>query len=109
MSNPYPKVKIKNNIDFYKKNKRLISYVNFLSRWVFSTNHKDIGVLYFFFGAFSGILGIAFLILKNVEIFSTQKKFPTSGFLEVRYNKEKQKITYEPIQLNCLGRFLHNK
>jgi NADH dehydrogenase (ubiquinone) Fe-S protein 3 len=38
-----------------------------------------------------------------------RKDFPTSGFLEVRYNEEKQKITYEPIQLNCLGRFLHNK
>ncbi len=38
-----------------------------------------------------------------------RKDFPTSGFLEVRYNEEKQKITYEPIQLSCLGRFLHNK
>jgi len=106
MSNPYPKVKIKNNIDFYKKNKRLISYVNFLSRWVFSTNHKDIGVLYFFFGAFSEILGTAFLILGKVEVYSSTKKdLPASKFLEVRYNQEKQKITYGTYSIQLFRSF----
>lgn len=50
----------------------------FVERWLYSTNHKDIGVLYFFFGVFASIAGTFLSYLMRLEL-STPGNFILMG------------------------------
>lgn len=52
------------------RNDHKVSSESLLKKWVYSTNHKYIGILYLIFGLLMGIVGATFSLMIRLELLS---------------------------------------
>jgi len=52
-----------------------------IRRWFFSTNHKDIGILYLIFALFSGIIGTLLSIVIRLQL-----TYPDNHLFKIKFS-----------------------
>ena len=55
-------------------------FADWLKRWLFTTNHKDVGILYFFTSCYFGFIGAVLALLMRVQL-----SVPDNNFLSAFY------------------------
>ena len=58
-------------------------YTKWMQRWLWSTHHKDIGVLYIFFGLFSCLIGFGFSLVIQYERSNPGEVIESTNFYNV--------------------------
>lgn len=51
-----------------------------MTRWIFSTNAKDIGTLYIIFAGFAGMIGTAFSVIIRIELAAPGNQYLSGNY-----------------------------